>query len=241
MAILVISDIHANQTALQAVLADAGEVESVWCLGDVVGYGPDPNECIEIVRELPGLVAIMGNHDAAVLDHLDLGSFNREAVYSVTWTRSRLNAANLAFLECQTERKVIGSVTLNHGSPRNPIWEYLLDLNTVLANFSHFSTPYCFVGHTHIPIQYRYDEDETVDWSVPPIRERIFLQERSILNPGSVGQPRDHDARAAYALYDPVNLSWEARRVKYDVHAVQKRILKAGLPQRHASRLEEGW
>ncbi|HML39756.1 MAG TPA: metallophosphoesterase family protein [Bellilinea sp.] len=241
MAILVISDIHANLTALEAVLADAGEVDAVWCLGDLVGYGPDPNACVERIRSLPNLICLMGNHDAAVLDQLDLNAFNREAMASVTWTRSQISIENLAFLGRLKERKDFETVTLSHGSPRNPIWEYLLDLNTVEANFSYFSTPYCFVGHTHIPVQYISKTEEEITWSIPPIGQRIYLQERAILNPGSVGQPRDRDARAAYALFDPQRLTWEARRVVYDYRSVQTRIINAGLPQRHASRLAEGW
>ena len=241
MTILIISDIHANKEALDAVLADAGDYDEAWCLGDLVDYGPNPNECIETVRNLPNLTCLMGNHDAAVLGKLDLSTFNREAFTSVTWTKEQVTPQNLAFLDKLHERVDLESVTLSHGSPRNPIWEYLLDINTVLANFSFFTTPYCFVGHTHIPIHYAYNGNGHVDWSVPASRQSFVINSHSILNPGSVGQPRDRDPRAAYALYSPETGSWEARRVKYNIKAVQRKILKAGLPQRHALRLEEGW
>jgi diadenosine tetraphosphatase ApaH/serine/threonine PP2A family protein phosphatase len=239
--ILIISDIHANKEALDAVLADAGPYDEVWCLGDLVDYGPNPNECIETVRELPGLVCLMGNHDAALLGRLDLSAFNREAFASVTWTKEIITPENLAFLDTLNERIELDQVTLSHGSPRNPIWEYLLDINTVQANFSFFSTPFCFVGHTHIPIHYVYNGNGHVDWYVPASKKNFVIDSRSILNPGSVGQPRDRDPRAAYAKYYPETNTWEPRRVEYNIKAVQKKILKAGLPQRHALRLEEGW
>ncbi len=241
MTILIISDIHANKEALDAVLADAGDYDEVWCLGDLVDYGPNPNECIETIQDLPNLTCLMGNHDAAVLGKLDLSTFNREAFTSVAWTKEQITPGNLAFLDKLHERVNFGQVTLSHGSPRNPIWEYLLDINTVLANFAFFTTPYCFVGHTHIPIHYIYNGNGHVDWAVPSPRKSFVINSHSILNPGSVGQPRDRDPRAAYALYYPDMGSWEARRVNYNIKAVQRKILKAGLPQRHALRLEEGW
>ncbi len=241
MRILILSDIHANFDALQAVLSDAGQVDSVWCLGDLVGYGPDPNEVIELIRMQPFLVCLMGNHDAAVLGQLDLESFNRDAQLSAEWTRTVLKEENKKFLETLAEKRVIESVTLSHGSPRNPIWEYLLDLSTVTLNFDHFLTPYCFVGHTHIPIHYQYTNNGHVNWSIPQSGQPVQLPIRSILNPGSVGQPRDRDPRSSYAIFDPDAKTWELHRVSYDPKPVQKRILEAGLPRRHAYRLDEGW
>lgn len=241
MRVLVISDIHANKQALTAVLAAAGEVDAVWCLGDLVGYGPNPNECIETVRSLPNLICLLGNHDAAVLNRLDLTAFNREAITSVSWTREALSIENLNFLSGLPERVVVENTTLSHGSPRNPIWEYLLDLNTVLTNFSHFDTQVCFVGHTHIPISYTYNGNGHVEWYVPRSGEPLTIQSQTILNPGSVGQPRDRDPRAAYAIYFPEEQVWESYRVSYDIQSVQEGIVVAGLPRRHASRLEEGW
>lgn len=241
MQILVISDIHANITALEAVLADAGDVDGVWCLGDLVGYGPDPDECVSRIRELPNLVCLMGNHDAAVLGKLDQEAFNREAIISVIWTREKLSKINQDFLLGLDTRLETMGVTLSHGSPRNPVWEYLLDLNTVLSNFSYFRTNICLVGHTHIPILYTHNGNGTVDWSVPQQGKELTINGRAILNPGSVGQPRDRDPRAAYAIFTPEENKWEARRVEYDVVSVQQRIIAAGLPQRHATRLIDGW
>lgn len=239
--ILVISDIHANLTALEAVLADAGAVDGVWCLGDLVGYGPDPEKCIERIRELPNLTCLQGNHDAAVLGKLDQEAFNREATVSVNWTRGKISKSSHDFLDGLCTRLETNGVTLSHGSPRNPVWEYLLDLNTVLSNFAFFRTNICLVGHTHIPILYTHNGDSTVDWSVPQPGKVLTIPGRAILNPGSVGQPRDRDPRAAYAIFMPEENQWEARRVQYDVVSVQQRITDAGLPQRHAMRLLDGW
>ena len=242
MTILVISDIHANLTALEAVLSDAGNVEAVWCLGDLVGYGPDPNECIARVRQLPGMVCILGNHDAAALGQIDIEAFNVEARLSIEWLLSKLSHESLDFLGGLPERMVMDHVTLAHGSPRNPVWEYVLDTRTALRNFDHFDTPFCFIGHTHLPLVYQLDETRSrISLIVSQPDEQWPLVNRALLNPGSVGQPRDHNPRASYALYDPVGNTWVNRRVSYDVPAVQKRILEAGLPPRHALRLAEGW
>jgi diadenosine tetraphosphatase ApaH/serine/threonine PP2A family protein phosphatase len=246
--ILVLSDIHGNLDALEAVLRDAGKVDAVWCLGDVVGYGPQPRECLQRIANLPGLICVQGNHDAAVTGKLDLYAFNREAILSIQWTRAQLSERDVEWLASLPEKVEWGEITLAHGSPRNPIWEYLLDLNTVQANFSCFNTRFCLVGHTHIPVLYTYldrngnrKEEGYVDWMIPPSNHIIQLVPRSIVNPGSVGQPRDRDVRAAYAIYFPESQQWELRRVEYDIRTVQQKILAAGLPSRHASRLEEGW
>src|SRR5512138_2030522 len=127
MRTLIISDIHANLTALEAVLADAGSFDAAWCLGDLVGYGPDPNECIERIAGLPNLQCIMGNHDAAAVDIIDIETFNLEARKSVLWTQERLTPANKEYLKNLPERINLDDFTLVHGSPYKPIWEYLLD------------------------------------------------------------------------------------------------------------------
>ncbi len=242
MIVLVISDIHANLTALETVLADAGAVDAVWCLGDVVGYGPDPNECIQRVRSLPNLACLMGNHDAAALDQIDVEAFNTDARISLQWMREALSAENKDFLKRLPERLILDQVTLAHGSPRNPIWEYILDGRIARPNFDFFTTLYCMVGHTHIPVLYQTtSKSPGIKMTIPDVEQRIPFATRAIANPGSVGQPRDRDPRAAYALFDTELHVWEQRRVAYDIAAVQKRILAAGLPERHAIRLAEGW
>jgi diadenosine tetraphosphatase ApaH/serine/threonine PP2A family protein phosphatase len=241
MRILVISDVHANLTALEAVLAAAGTVDAVWNLGDVVGYGPDPNECIERVRGLPNLTCLLGNHDAAALGQIDLSSFNREARLAAKWTQSALSEESKTWLTALPDRLVVDKVTLAHGSPRNPVWEYLLDLLTVMENMDEFDSPLCFVGHTHLPVVYTQLGEDEIGWKLLRPGDVLKLETRSILNPGSVGQPRDHDARAAYAIYDSTLNTWTAERADYDISTVQKRIAEAGLPRKHADRIADGW
>ncbi|MFH1185861.1 MAG: metallophosphoesterase family protein [Chloroflexota bacterium] len=243
MRVLVISDIHANDTALQAVLDDAGTVDETWCLGDLVGYGPDPNQVLERLRGLPGLRCIFGNHDAAILRRMELEAFNGDARTSLNWTGKVLTPDNLNFLRSLAPMdEVDGIATLAHGSPRDPTWEYVLNTLAARLNFTHFSTPYCFVGHSHIQSLFELDQaDDRVTTSPNRVAQVIPLIRRSIANPGSVGQPRDRDPRAAYAIFDSLDKTWEARRADYDVAVVQKRIHDAGLPPRHALRLAEGW
>jgi len=241
MRILILSDIHANLTALQAVLEDAGSFDAVWCLGDLTGYGPDPNEVVSQVRKLPGLVCLMGNHDAAVTGQIDLASFNKEARQAAQWTSKALSKENMDFLENLPEKQEINGITLAHGSPRNPIWEYLLDTYTAAVNFTAFETDYAFVGHTHIPLCYIMNGKDRLEWRLLSAMDQLELGSRGILNPGSVGQPRDHDHRAAYAIYQPEISLWTSHRVDYNFTGVQERIRSHGLPKRHAQRLAEGW
>jgi len=240
MRILVISDIHANLTALDAVLTDAGEFDAAWCLGDLVGYGPDPNECIAKVRALPNLRCIIGNHDAAALDQIDTKTFNLEARQALEWTQKTLTESSISFLSSLQQKIEINNVTLTHGSPRHPVWEYLMDSQTAALNFDYFSTPYCFVGHTHLPVVYTREEKKLVVYKPTP-NNKITLSPRTIINPGSVGQPRDHDPRAAYVIYNPEENTWDYRRLTYNIPAVQTRMADAQLPERHIVRLQAGW
>ncbi|PWH13564.1 MAG: metallophosphoesterase [Anaerolineae bacterium] len=243
MRILVISDIHANLSALEAVLDDAGQVDETWCLGDVIGYGPDPNEVVERIRQINNLTCMLGNHDVAVLGQMDYAVFNTDARRSLLWQKQALSPQNASFLESlPQETQVRANVSLAHGSPRDPVWEYILNTLVARLNFEAFQTPYCFIGHSHIQCMFRLDmERDRVSLEILHPNEVYKLQPRAILNPGSVGQPRDRDPRASYAIFDPENETWEPRRVMYDIEAVQKRIRAAGLPEKHALRLAEGW
>lgn len=239
---LVISDIHANLTALETVLEDAGEVEQVWCLGDVVGYGPSPNECIQRVQNLPNVTCIMGNHDSASIGQIDIDTFNPEARVSIEWLQSQLTEESLTFLRGLPEKETIDQVTLAHGSPREPVLEYLLDTQAATENFEYFETDFCFVGHTHLPVIFHIKAQDYISrLSIPPANEKTELQVRTIINPGSVGQPRDRDPRASYAIFDSDKNTWDYRRLEYDIAAVQKLMNAAGLPERHVLRLEGGW
>ncbi len=243
MRVLVLSDIHANLTALNAVLADAGNFDEVWCLGDVIGYGPDPNDVIERLRELPNLNCILGNHDVAALGMMNLAVFNPEARKSLLWQAKSVSDANLNFLQNLPQNGMVrGDVTMAHGSPRDPVWEYILNTLVARLNFEEFATSYCFVGHSHIQCMFKLDmRRDRISLDVLKPNHVHKLTPRAILNPGSVGQPRDRDPRSAYAIFDPDEQTWEPRRVEYDIESVQKRIREAGLPEKHALRLSEGW
>ena len=242
MRILVISDIHANLVALKAVLATAQDYEAVWCLGDIVGYGPSPNECVETVSQLPNLICLLGNHDAATIGKLSLDSFNFEARTSIEWVKEQLTPEANNFLSALPINASWQDFSLVHASPRRPLLEYLLDTHTAAENFTHFDSAFCLIGHTHIPSIFNFDEtDKTVHLTTPLEQEAHTLQPRSILNPGSVGQPRDHDPRASFAVLDSDAGVWETHRVEYDIHAVQSLMLAADLPDRNLTRLESGW
>lgn len=237
---LIISDIHANATALDAVLAHAGNVDAFWCLGDLVGYGPDPNECIARLRELPNLICLQGNHDGAALGHLALEGFNLEARNSIEWLRENITSDSSNFLETLRPRAEVNDISLCHASPRHPMLEYLLDTFSAAENFGYFETDFCFVGHTHVPVLFSLTS-HTVHLEVPIPNTQLQLVARCIVNPGSVGQPRDRDPRAAYAIFDTETKVWDYRRVEYDVEAVQRRMRAANLPERHIARLAAGW
>jgi diadenosine tetraphosphatase ApaH/serine/threonine PP2A family protein phosphatase len=239
---LVISDIHANLAALEAVLADAPDYEEAICLGDLVGYGPDPNECIERVRDLV-CTGLAGNHDWAALGKLDLGGFNRDARAANAWTQGVLTTASRSYLEALPPRAEIDGLTIAHASPREPIWEYVLDTRVALANFEHFATPVCLVGHSHLPLLYVLEDegDRCMGSLLEPANAVILDSYRVIINPGSVGQPRDGDARAAYAILDTEVWSWEAHRVEYPIEEVQSRMREHNLPPRLSDRLAIGY
>ena len=241
--ILVISDVHANITALEAVLADAGKADEVWCLGDIVGYGPDPNECIERIRNLPDLTCMMGNHDFAAIGDMALEAFNVDAKKALLWQREMLTKTSKEFLHTfSQEKKVCGNITLAHGSPRDPIWEYIMNTLVARLNLDFFETSWCLVGHSHFQAVFQHHtESDEMTIEIPGPAEQYEMRERAILNPGSVGQPRDRDPRAAYAILHADANIWEPHRVEYDIKSVQKRILDAGLPPRHAERLAGGW
>jgi len=246
MRVLVISDVHANLEALDAVLADAGAFDRIWSLGDLVGYGPQPNECIERLREFEH-IAIAGNHDWGALGKLDLAEFNVDARQANLWTRDQLTPRSWSFLDSLPEVLVEGRYSLAHGSPRHPIWEYIVYASVACQNFAYFQTGVCLVGHTHLPAIFVGPGDgveaaEDCHVVSPLVGEGVTLgEERYIINPGSVGQPRDGDSRAAYLLLDTDTDTIEHRRVPYDIEAVQGKMRAAGLPPRSIARLEYGW
>ncbi|MEI7989862.1 MAG: metallophosphoesterase family protein [Chloroflexota bacterium] len=241
MKALVLSDIHANQPALEAVLADAKAFDTVWILGDLTGYGAAPNECITRVRSLPQVLCLTGNHDTAVLNLIGIEDFNDEARQAVTWTAGVISKSNIEYLSSRLDREVADSCTLVHASPRHPVWEYILDTYTAKINFNYFNTDLCLIGHTHIPSIFRLLGNHHIKLEIPSPGKPIQLKGRVILNPGSVGQPRDHNPSASYMILDTENHTCEYYRVAYDIRAAQERILEAGLPPNHAYRLAMGY
>ncbi len=243
MRCLLISDVHANLAALETVFRDAGQFEVVWCLGDMVGYGPDPNECIAFLRKYPH-VCLAGNHDWAVLGRLDIRGFNADARMANHWTQAVLKPEARAYLESLEPRCVERGYTLAHGSPRQPVWEYILDPLTAELNFPAFKTPVCFVGHTHVPACFYLPEssdDHLCEPRSPRYGQTIPLDGgRWIINPGSVGQPRDGLPYAAYAILDLEANTFEHRRVEYPIEETQEKMRAARLPPRLIERLALG-
>jgi predicted phosphodiesterase len=244
MRFLVISDIHANLAALEAVLADAEEEwDQIWCLGDVVGYGPDPNECASLLQEHDHL-ALSGNHDWAVLGKLDISTFNREAQQAIFWARQTVTEETREYLAELPPKQMTPPFALVHGSLRRPIWEYIMDQQTAALNFAEMDEeiPYCLVGHTHVAVVFVEEEGGKIATLAPQYGVPISLGERRmIINPGSVGQPRDSDPRAAYALLNMEAMTWEHRRVAYSISLTQERMREHDLPPRLIARLEHGW
>jgi len=195
------------------------------------------------VKALPQCLCLAGNHDWAALGKLDLGDFNPDARMAALWTRAQLTPESRQFLEERPERlgPLEGRYTLAHGSPRYPIWEYILDRRTARIAFDHFDTQVCFVGHSHVPAIFQL-RSEQVNITVPTPDEPISLNDgRYIVNPGGVGQPRDGDPRASYLLLDTEANSVAYKRVAYPVEEVQARMIEARLPVRMIVRLSYGW
>jgi diadenosine tetraphosphatase ApaH/serine/threonine PP2A family protein phosphatase len=242
----IISDIHGNLEALTAVAArlESLKVDEVWCLGDIVGYGPNPNECVEIARKLCALPSdetaiVLGNHDEAAIGG-DISFFNPRAQAAALWTRENLSEESLEFirgLPLSLERR---DALLVHASPYEPkVWHYIMGVHDAAYAFAHFETRICFVGHSHYPLV-----AELEDMEIGMVEgEKIDLVEggRYVVNVGSVGQPRDRDPRACFVTYEPDGNLLSFHRVEYDISACQEKILAAGLPAMLAERLETGF
>ncbi len=243
MQILLISDIHSNLAALDAVIQAAGHFDQVWCLGDTVGYGPEPNACTERLREF-NLICLAGNHDLAVVGKQSLDDFSQDARDAIWWTRERLAAPNIQWLETLPAMVVVAEhgITLVHGSPRDPIWEYIVTPEVAGHCLEMIETPIGLFGHTHVPILFRkptfglgiVSEELTVGTPISLTLDRMFV------NPGSVGQPRDDDPRAAFAILDLEKMTLTYHRVRYDVAVTQRLMKQAQLPNRLIWRLRHG-
>jgi diadenosine tetraphosphatase ApaH/serine/threonine PP2A family protein phosphatase len=246
MRISVLSDVHANLAALEAVLAHAAAenaLDEVWALGDLVGYGAQPSACLALLREHP-LRAVAGNHDLAAIGAIGIEAFNPTAAAANRWTAQQLSEEDRAFLG-GLERTIIDApFSLAHGSLRDPVWEYVITTIAALHQFAAMTTAYSFVGHTHVPlvISEQGGRDATLGPVIEPGAGEVVALDKArlILNPGSVGQPRDGDPRAAYAVYDRDSARVQFHRVEYDIARTQREIAAAGLPQSLVTRLAVG-
>ncbi|MDR2746875.1 MAG: metallophosphatase family protein [Treponema sp.] len=247
MRILVVSDIHANLAAFQAVLKETRyEREGILCLGDVVGYGPNPNECVELAAELCTVI-LGGNHDLGAAGTVGIDDFSRHARRALEWTQSVLLPANKAYLAGLSPKVLWEGIVLSHGGPEDPVWSYILSEGDAEASFAASGFSACFFGHTHLPsvfLEYRKPDPlsgspYSAAYGSPDLAVEVDRELRMLLNPGSVGFPRDamdahasdnlRRAAARYALYDTGTGIWQFKRIEYDMRDTAKRMRKLGL------------
>ena len=249
MRILLVSDIHSNLVAFETVLQSAGSFDTIWCMGDTIGYGPRPNECVALIREHAS-VTISGNHDLACLGRIDLNDFNADARKANIWNGRQLHNDHTIWMNDLLPQIAVDSCyALAHGSPREPVWEYLLSVEAAVANFALMSQRVCFIGHSHVQIGFRQMSDaEHVERFMPNLRHVssgsavVDLSDhcRFFINPGSVGQPRDQDPRAAYAILDTDAATVTFARAAYAIAQTQRQMAECGLPTALIRRLEYG-
>jgi predicted phosphodiesterase len=239
MRLAVLSDIHANLAALDAVRDDLPEVDEIWVLGDIVGYGPQPNEVIRRLQEL-GARSIMGNHDGAAIGTVDAAWFNPDAASAIHWTAGILDDNSRAYLAALPEVRRDGELTAVHGSPREPIWEYITDSTIAADNLGSFDTRLCLYGHTHLPVIYRADGPHMQVIAATPKAPITLDAQRALINPGSVGQPRDGNPLASYLLLDPEAGLAEFHRVPYEIVLTQQLMRDVHLPRWLIERLSIG-
>ncbi len=239
MRVAVLSDIHANLAALDSVIASLGSVDAVWHLGDVVGYGPEPNGVVERLAEI-GSVGVRGNHDAAAAGGNEIDWFNPDARAAMEWTRRSITVPTLDWLTALPERHAEGQFGLVHGSPREPLWEYIVSVPIARANLAALTTPFGLFGHTHLPMVFA-ERDGSVEQIEPAEGSSFTLADRrALINPGSVGQPRDGIVTASFMVIDTDTGRCTWRRVPYDIESVQGAMTAARLPRRLVERLSFG-
>lgn len=237
----IISDIHANLEALEAVLARCEElgVEQYICVGDLVGYNANPSECLEIVRNLPLAAIVKGNHDEQASEDLDLSEFNPQAAKAIEWTRDQLSQEQRDYLRDLPMKARAGRITVVHATLDNPdMWGYIMDKYAAEASLSYQFSQVCFYGHSHVPMA--FDRQMDVEMMESGVIE-VQPGHKYLINPGSVGQPRDKDPRASFATYDTDECLIKLHRLEYDIESTQKKIIAAGLPERLAQRLSLGY
>jgi diadenosine tetraphosphatase ApaH/serine/threonine PP2A family protein phosphatase len=239
---LIFSDIHSNLEALEAVLADAADkdIGATFCLGDFVGYGASPDQCVKRVVGMSNTKAVLGNHDAAVLDPRQRDFFNPVAKAGVLYSEQHTEADSIEFLQSLPMTLVEESFMVVHSSPDNPeAWTYVLEPLEASDAFHAMERPVAFIGHTHFPAV--HSDNGVVKPFMPGDRVRADEHRKIMVNVGSVGQPRDGDSRAAYVIYDNDRNEIDIHRVEYDIDAAAAKILDAGLPPMLADRLRRGY
>jgi predicted phosphodiesterase len=240
--IAVISDVHGNLPAFRAVLRaiEDEDADEVWCLGDLVGYGAQPNECVELASEAVRL-CLVGNHDLVVLDRLDISDFSPNAAIAAEWTKEVLDAAARAYLEQLAPELAGQAIGLYHGSPRDPVWEYVLTSMAADDCIDAMEARVGAIGHSHVALAFwRKGEAPTSGAQSEPGAELDLTADRWLINPGSVGQPRDGDPRASWALLDLGSWQVAWHRTEYEIDAAADAIRAAGLPKHLADRLYYG-
>jgi predicted phosphodiesterase len=239
--VAVVSDVHSNLHALEAVLAaiDAEGVDALWCLGDTVGYGPKPNECCTVVSARTS-VCLAGNHDLVVLGTLDLENFAGDAAAAARWTQGVLSDDARSFLGRLEPQAEVDGAQVFHGSPRDPVWDYVLSEPVAWWSLRLTKAPLVLVGHSHVALALRPVDDGVAGGLAPAGTEIDLSHSRWLLNPGSVGQPRDGDARAAWLLLDLDANRANFRRNEYDIAATQAEMRNAELPPALVARLAHG-
>ena len=239
MRLAVLSDIHANLAALSAVRDDLPEIDQLWVLGDIVGYGPQPNEVVRLLQEM-GARSVLGNHDGAAIGTVSPRDFNPDAAAAIRWTAEALDDNARAYLATLPEVRCEGELTAVHGSPRDPTWEYITSTAIAADNLEAFETRLCLFGHTHLPIIFQDGGDGVEVVRATPGTEIDLGEQRALVNPGSVGQPRDGNPATSYLLLDTDANVVEFRRLGYDLAETQRRMGEADLPPRLIERLSWG-
>ncbi|HYK06758.1 MAG TPA: metallophosphoesterase family protein [Gaiellaceae bacterium] len=240
MRIAVLSDVHANLRAFEAVLAeiDAGRFDGIWCLGDIVGYGPKPNECAALLQER-ATICLAGNHDLVVLGKIAIDAFAGEAAAAARWTQTVLDERPRAFLDSLAPQADAPGAELFHGSPRDPVWDYVLSDESAASALALTEAPLVLVGHSHVALEIS-DGGELRGEPAPAGTDLALDGLRRLLNPGSVGQPRDGDPRAAWLEIDFEAARATFRRTDYPVERTQAEMREVGLPEALALRLAYG-
>jgi diadenosine tetraphosphatase ApaH/serine/threonine PP2A family protein phosphatase len=242
MRVAIVSDIHGNRQAFDAVLEDVGSVEhdAIWCLGDLVGYGADPDACVELARAGTDL-CLVGNHDLAVRGDLPLTEFSRGAALAAEWTREHIAEENLSFLGELEPADVHQIVGLYHASPRDPVWEYVLSSLQAGLCLDAQRHRVCLIGHSHVALAFGREDGAPTSGEIRGAGSELDVSSGEwLLNPGSVGQPRDGDPRAAWLMLDTDDWVVRWRRVPYDIGGAAAAIRAANLPESLAERLQYG-